>query len=127
MALVAAMVAFANLWSTDEKIQTEIAAARAKARAVQYVEVESSQVSNERPAIVVVSAPQSQLKDIAPGQYRLIDAQGNVGWLNVPKRRLKKNAKPLSPVPTTVDSPQGTIHLIPVLAQEPPAYSYRWE
>lgn len=120
------MVAFANLWSTDEKMQTEIAAQRARMRAVNYAESQSTGQTIEPPAaIVVVSAPRSELENVAPGQYRLIDHRGNVGWLTVPVRRLKKNARPPVPVPTTVDSPQGKIHLIPVLAEESPAYSYR--
>lgn len=85
--LIASVVAFASLWSGDQKVQQEIAAARAKSRSV-YA---GPSVLQSFPVTPRVSAtrlveraapPILGLFDRIPeGQYQLFDKNGRIGTL----------------------------------------------
>lgn len=92
--LIASVVAFAGLWSGDQKIQQEIAAARAKNQSVyagpsvlQNIPV-SPRVSATRLVERATSPILGVLDRIPQGQYQLFDGQGRVGMLVLENSRL---------------------------------------
>ena len=91
--LIASVVAFASLWSGDQKIQQEIAAARAKSQSVyagpsvlQNIPV-SPRVSATKLAERATSPILGLLDRIPQGQYQLFDGRGRVGMLVLENRR----------------------------------------
>jgi hypothetical protein len=85
--LIASVVAFASLWSGDQKIQQEIAAARAKSRSVYAGPsvLQNMPVSPRVSATKLVERSTSPilglLDRIPQGRYQLFDGQGRVGLL----------------------------------------------
>lgn len=85
--LIVSVVAFASLWSGDEKVQQEIAAARAKSRSVyagpsvlQNLPV-SPRVSATRLVERAASPILGLFDRIPEGQYQLFDEHGRIGML----------------------------------------------
>ena len=116
LGLIASVVAFAVLWSGDQKIQQEIAATRAQSRPV-YAGPSVMQhlpLSRRTPAQQVARADSvpalGYLDQIPSGHYQLTDAQGNRVTLVL--------ESPRGTVPTrqrlTIQSSHGELRLTPL-------------
>ncbi len=116
LGLIASVVAFAVLWSGDQKIQAEIAAARTRTRPV-YAGPSVMQnlpltrrVATHPVARSTSSTVLSFLDRIPGGYYQLTDAQGNRGTLVLESR--------LGAVPVhemlTIQSSHGELQLTPM-------------
>ena len=116
LGLIASVVAFAVLWSGDQKIQQEIAATRARTRPV-YAGPSVMQNLPLTPRSVthpvarsVSSAVLGFLDRIPGGYYQLTDAQGNRGTLVLESRL---GAVPVSRM-LTIQSSHGELRLTPM-------------
>jgi hypothetical protein len=127
LGLIASVVAFAVLWSGDQKIQQEIAATRARSRPVyagpsvmQNLSLSSRMVATT--AGHHTSAPVLGFLDRIPGgHYQLTDAQGNRGTLVLESR--------LGTVPVsrmlTIQSSHGELQLTPMQTVSASSLIYR--
>ncbi len=127
LGLIASVIAFAVLWSGDERIQREIAASRAKTRPV-YAGPSVLQNLPVAPRIqqtqMARSTPSSALgflDRIPGGRYQLTDDQGNIGTLVLQSRR--------GTLPTrhtfTIQSSLGLLRLAPLQSVSASELIYR--
>jgi len=115
LGLIASVVAFAVLWSGDQKIQQEIAMHRAKSRPV-YAGPSVIQNLPVIPRIATIqvahraSSPILGFLDRIPGgHYQLTDEQGNIGTLVLQSR---EGAMPMHRS-LTIQSSHGELRLTP--------------
>ena len=130
--LIVSVVAFASLWSGDQKIQQEIAAARTKSRSV-YA---GPSVLQNFPVSPLVSAtrlverassPILGLFDRIPeGQYQLFDEQGRIGMLVLESSRQGGHsfAAPFQPS-LTIQTSYGEMLLKPIQSVSASSLIYR--
>ena len=116
LGLIASVVAFAVLWSGDQKIQQEVAATRAKTRpvyagpSVMQTFPQTSRIASNHVARFT-SAPIMGLLDRIPGgHYQLTDTQGNRGTLVLESRL---GTVPVSQM-LTIQSSYGELQLTPM-------------
>ncbi len=127
LGLIASVVAFAILWSGDQKIQQEIAATRAKNRPI-YA---GPSVMQNLPVVPRLSATQVARQTpstalgffdrIPGGHYQLTDGQGNVGTLVLESRF---GAVPVHQT-LTIQSSLGELRLAPLQTVSASSLIYR--
>ena len=127
LGLIASVVAFAVLWSGDQKIQQEIAATRARSRPVYAGQSVMQNLSHSSRMVAKTaerhtSAPVLGFLDRIPGgRYQLTDAQGNRGTLVMESR--------LGTVPVsrmlTIQSSHGELQLRPMQTVSASSLIYR--
>ena len=116
LGLIASVVAFAVLWSGDQKIQAEIAATRARTRPVYAGPsvMQNLPLTPRTPVNHIARVPASSLLGfldrIPGGYYQLTDAQGNRGTLVLESRR---GAVPVRQM-LTIRSSHGELQLKPM-------------
>ena len=130
--LIASVVAFAGLWSGDQKIQQEIAATRAKNRSV-YAGPSVLQIVPSTPRVSAtrlaerVTLPILGLLDRIPqGQYQLFDGQGRIGMLVLECSRQKtRSFVSRFEQPLTIQTAYGEMILKPIQSVSTSALIYR--
>lgn len=130
--LIVSVVAFASLWSGDEKVQQEIAAARAKSRSV-YA---GPSVLQNFPVTPRVSATRLVERAASPilglfdripeGQYQLFDEHGRIGMLVLESSRqgVHSFAAPLQQS-LTIQTSYGDMLLRPMQSVSASSLIYR--
>jgi len=130
--LIVSVVAFASLWSGDEKVQQEIAAARAKSRSVyagpsvlQNLPV-SPRVSATRLVERAASPILGLFDRIPEGQYQLFDEHGRIGMLVLESSRqgVHSFAAPLQQS-LTIQTSYGDMLLRPMQSVSASSLIYR--
>ena len=127
LGLIASVVAFAILWSGDQKIQQEIAASRAKNPPVYagpsvmqnlpvVPRLSAIQVARQTPSTVL-----GFLDRIPGGHYQLTDGQGNIGTLVLESRF---GAVPVHQT-LTIQSSLGELRLAPLQTVSASSLIYR--
>ncbi len=130
--LIFSVVAFASLWSGDQKIQQEIAATRAKSRSV-YAGPSVLQNTPTTPRVSATklveraTSPILGLLDRIPqGRYQLFDEQGRTGLL------VLENSRPMArgiAVPgqyaLTIQTSYGQMILKPIQSVSASSLIYR--
>lgn len=116
LTLIATVVAFAVLWSGDQKVQAEIAAARAKSRSVYAgpAVMQNQPMTPRHSSVPIVRNSPSFLLGfldrIPSGHYQLVDDQGNTGTLVLHSHH---DAAPVQRS-MTIRSTHGEIQLTPL-------------
>ena len=130
--LIASVVAFASLWSGDQKMQQEIAAARAKSGSV-YAGPSVLQHFPVSPRITATrlveraASPILGLFDRIPeGQYQLFDQHGRVGMLVLESNRqgVRSFSTPLHQS-LTIQTSYGDMLLRPIQSVSASSLIYR--
>ena len=130
--LIVSVVAFASLWSGDQKVQQEIAAARAKSRSVyagpsvlQNFPV-SPRISATRLVERAASPILGLFDRIPEGQYQLFDEHGRIGMLVLEssRRGVRSFAAPVQQS-LTIQTSYGDMLLRPMQSVSASSLIYR--
>lgn len=117
--LIASVLAFAFVWSGDQKVQAEIAATRAKTRPV-YAGPAVLQLA---PSARVLKADTvaAQVTRLPAGEYQLTDARGQIGRLIVGPQ---SGSLPVSQQ-LTISTARGELRLKPIRTVTASSLIYR--